>query len=75
MNAIQKIEPVNQIEVSPENVWGMALYSFVSTTEAVCELAKKQPYRDLAVADIARITEATLAINLMHSQLIARRAA
>lgn len=72
------IHPINQvvpIERSPEHVWGMALHGFMTATEAVCELAKAQPYRDMAVDDLTKITEAALAVNLMWSQLKAREAA
>jgi hypothetical protein len=60
---------------SPDHQWGMALYSFISATEAICEMAKGQPYRDMAVEDLSKITEAALAVNLMWSQLKKREAA
>lgn len=53
----------------------MALFHFTQTTEAICELAKSDKYRDIAVEDIDKITEAVLAANLMWSMLKARKAA
>ena len=58
-----------------QHVWGMALFHFMSATESVCELAKSPNFRDIAVDDIDKITEAALAVNLMWSQLKARKAA
>jgi len=60
---------------SPEHRWGMALYSFMTSTEVVCELAKAQPFRDMAVDDLEKISGAVLAVNLMWSHLKAREAA
>jgi hypothetical protein len=57
------------------HIWGMALFNFMQSTESICELAKSDKYRDVAVDDIDKITEAALAVNLMWSQLKAREAA
>jgi hypothetical protein len=73
--SVQELSPVNQIAQTPEHIWGMALYSFMTATEAVCDLARAQPYRDMAVDDLEKITGAALAVNLMWSQLKAREAA
>lgn len=70
-----QVNPLTVTERSPEHIWGMALFSFMTATEQVCELAKAEPYRDMAVDDLTKITEATLAVNLMWSQLKAREAA
>jgi hypothetical protein len=76
--SVQDFPAVNQVAPighSPEYAWGMALYSFMMATETICEMAKGQPYRDMAVDDLSKITEATLAVNLMWSQLKKREAA
>ena len=73
--SIHQINQLAPVESSPEHVWGMALYAFMTATESVCELAKAQPYRDIAIDDLNKITEAALAVNLMWSQLKAREAA
>ena len=72
------VQPISQsatVERDPAHTWGMALYSFMTSTETICELAKAQPYRDMAVEDLDKIASAALAINLMWAQLKARRAA
>lgn len=75
--SVQEFPPINQLAASgsAEHRWGMALYSFMTATEAVCELAKGQPFRDMAVDDLDKITEAALAVSLLWSQLKAREAA
>ena len=59
-------------ESSAEHAWGMAIFSLMTTTKAVYEMAKSPDYRDLAVKDLGQISEAALAINLAWSQLKAR---
>lgn len=62
-------------EQSPEFAWDMALHSLMTATQAVHEMAQSETYRDFAVSDLDKITEATLAINLTHSQLTKRKVA
>jgi hypothetical protein len=76
--SVQDFPTINQLAVqqhSPEHVWGMALYSFISATEAICELAKKQPHLDMAVEDLDKIAGAALAVNVMWAHLKRREAA
>lgn len=74
MNTHERI--LTAVDAMPaEHIWGMALFSFMQSTESICELAKAQPYRDFAVDDLTKITEAALAVQLMWSQLKQREAA
>lgn len=76
--SVQEFQPINQlapVNGSPEHVWGMALYSFMTATETITELAKAQPHLDMAVDDMDKIAGAALAINLMWANLKRREAA
>lgn len=58
-----------------ERAWGQALFGFHESTRLITEMAKLPEYRDMAVKDLAQISDAVLAANLMWSQLKKREAA
>jgi len=55
--------------------WDLALYDFREAVRVVTAMARDPDFRDMAAADLAEITDAVLAANLMWSQLKAREAA
>jgi hypothetical protein len=68
MNAIK-------IMLTRQKVWGMAVFSFRSASEHICEMAVAPEFQNMVVMDMEELGEIVSDINEMWAELNERRAA